>query len=379
MLSKSIAVLVVAFVIAWAVTKVLIPLLKKRGVLDVPNARSSHVVPTPRGGGIGIIAGLIAGLVTASLLGMQLPGSELLVGAALVALIGFADDHSGGLSIRLRLALQLAAAGVVVFHAGGIARVPLPEPLNVPLGPLAIPLALIWIVAVTNLYNFLDGMDGFAGLQGAVAGLGVAFLGQDNLFFTIGFAVTGACAGFLLHNWHPAKVFMGDTGSGTLGFLLAALPFQLQMSGRGGAVFVVAMCLWFFLADGVFTILSRLFRGEKIWEPHRSHLYQRLVKAGLPHDRAAVRIIGAATVLAALAIISFRMGKATAQWSVLATSMGGFFAYYCWTWKRERVLNRQLVDASVGSAQLSASENGPRIGGAIARLADRRFRIQESE
>ena len=347
MLLKSISVLVVAFVVAWAVTKVLIPLLTKRGILDVPNARSSHVVPTPRGGGVGIIAGLMAGFLTARLLGMQLPTSALLIGTALVALIGFADDHSGGLSVKVRLLLQLVAAAIVVFSAGGIARLPLPEPLDVPTGPLAIPLALIWIVAVTNLYNFLDGMDGFAGMQGAVAGLGVAFLSQDSLFLTIGFAVTGACAGFLLHNWHPAKVFMGDSGSGTLGFLLAALPFQLHMPSRGGAVFVMAMCLWFFLADGVFTILSRLFRGEKVWEPHRSHLYQRLVKAGLQHDQAVVKIIGAASVLGILAILSIRLGRATAQWSVLATSLGGFLAYYYWTWKRERDFNRDLVDLRV--------------------------------
>lgn len=346
MLTKSIVVLAAAFVIAWAVTKMLIPLLQKRGILDIPNARSSHDVPTPRGGGAGIIAGLIAGLLTAALLGMQLPTFDLLLGTGLVALIGLADDRFT-LPVWLRLLVQLVAAGTVVFHAGGIMRLPLPEPLDVGTGLLAIPLALIWIVGVTNLYNFLDGMDGFAGLQGAVAGLGVAFLSQDSFFVAVGFAVTGACGGFLLHNWHPAKVFMGDVGSGTLGFVLAALPFQWNPPSRGHAVFLIAMCLWFFLSDGVFTIISRLCSGEKVWQAHRSHLYQRLVKAGLQHDRVVVKVIGAATVLASLAVISIRMGGAAAQWSVLATAVCGFLAYYCWTWMRERSFSRDLVDATI--------------------------------
>src|SRR5882762_6921649 len=133
MLTKSIVVLAAAFGIAWAVTKMLIPLLQKRGILDVPNSRSSHNVPTPRGGGAGIIAGLIAGLFTAALLGMHLPTFELLLGTGLVALIGLADDRFS-LPVLVRLLVQLAAAGTVVFHAGGIARLPLPEPLDVSTG-----------------------------------------------------------------------------------------------------------------------------------------------------------------------------------------------------------------------------------------------------
>ena len=342
-LLKSLAVLATAFVVAWAVTKVLIPLLQRAGSLDIPNARSSHDLPTPRGGGIGIVAGMLAGLSTASVLGVQLPTFELFLAGALVALIGFLDDRSGRLSVGLRLIFQLAAAGIVVFRAGGIAYFPLPRPLDFPTGQLAIPLALIWIVGVTNFYNFLDGIDGFAGLQGAVAGLGVILLGQGSLFICLGFALTGACAGFLLHNWHPAKVFMGDVGSGTVGFILAALPFQLNPAARNDAVFVIGMCLWFFLSDGVFTILRRLSCGEKIWEAHRSHLYQRLVRAGVQQDRVVLQVIGATSALAVLALVAIRFGESSTRWRVIATALGAFAVYYSWVLLRERAFNRRNI------------------------------------
>ena len=293
---------------------------------------------------MGLIFGLVAGAMTAHLLGMPLPGNEFLIGAMLIALVGLTDDGSGGLPILVRLALQIAASGLVIYEAGGLERLPLPEPLNFQLGALAVPVAVLWIVGVTNLYNFLDGIDGFAGLQGAVVGLGAAFLGLGNLF-VVGFAVAGACIGFLLHNWHPAKVFMGDVGSGTLGFILAALPFQLDTSQRGKGVFIVAMCLWFFLSDGVFTILSRTLRGEKAWTAHRSHLYQRLVRTGLRHDQVVGKVIGGAVLLSTLAVISARVGDPTAPWIVLLLAAGGFLAYYFWIWSREG-LQRRLTNAS---------------------------------
>jgi UDP-N-acetylmuramyl pentapeptide phosphotransferase/UDP-N-acetylglucosamine-1-phosphate transferase len=335
MSSKVIAVLAVSFVASWLATKALIPLLRRRGMLDVPNSRSSHDIPTPRGGGVGIVFGLVVGAVTAGLAGMPLPGLELLAGALVMALIGFIDDRWGGLSAFARLALHLAVAAFVVYRTGGLVRLPLPEPLDVPLGLLAVPAALIWIVGVTNLYNFLDGIDGFAGLQGVVVGLAVAFLDEGGLFTVVGLTVAGACTGFLLHNWHPAKVFMGDVGSGTLGFLLAALPFQLEPAARSKAVFLITICLWFFLSDGVFTICRRLLRGEKIWDAHCSHLYQRLVKTGLRHDEVVLKVIGAAAVLAVLAVASARVGEPSAWWGVFAAALGSFLAYCWWTWSRE--------------------------------------------
>jgi UDP-N-acetylmuramyl pentapeptide phosphotransferase/UDP-N-acetylglucosamine-1-phosphate transferase len=197
------------------------------------------------------------------------------------------------------------------------------------------------LVGVTNLYNFLDGIDGFAALQAVVVGLAVGFLNQSgDLFMIIGFTVAGACAGFLIHNWHPAKVFMGDVGSGTLGFLLAALPFQMKPAVRGQTVFLIAICLWFFLSDGVFTILRRLIRGEKVWNAHRSHLYQRLVRTGLRHDQVVLKVTSAAALLAGFTVISARVSEPSAWWSIVVAALGSFLAYYGWTWSRERLFTR---------------------------------------
>jgi Fuc2NAc and GlcNAc transferase len=337
-LARSLVVLAVSFIVAWAATMILIPWLQKQGVLDIPNLRSSHKIPTPRGGGIGIILGLMAGTLAARLLEMRLPGAELFLAAGLIALIGFIDDRSGGVSVLVRFACQFAAAGIVIHGAGGLARLPLPAPLNVSLGVLAIPAALIWIVGLTNLYNFLDGIDGFAGLQGVIAGLSLAFLAPGGLFAAIGFAIAGACAGFLVHNWHPAKVFMGDVGSPTLGFILAALPFQLEPGSRSQAVFVVVICLWFFFSDGVFTFMRRLSRGEKVWEAHRSHLYQRLVRSGLRHNQVALPVMVAAATLAGITIAAWHTRQPGALWGVFAVAVLCFLAYCGWTWSRERAI-----------------------------------------
>jgi Fuc2NAc and GlcNAc transferase len=337
MLIQSITVIVVAFVVSWLTTKGLIPLLLKRGLIDIPNGRSSHQVPTPRGGGIGIIAGISAGLFTAWLLEIPLISFELMIGAAIIAGVGFVDDRMGGLRASLRFVLQSVAAGIVVYRFGGLTWLPLPEPFNVSLGFLAIPMALLWILVVTNIYNFLDGIDGFAAVQGASVGLAIAFLG-DGVFTSIGFAVAGACTGFALHNWHPAKVFMGDVGSGTLGFLLAALPFQLSPGSRSTIVMAIVIFLWFFLSDGVFTIARRLIYREKIWTPHRTHLYQRLVKTGLRHDQVVLKVIGGTLLLSVMATTSARLGDASAWWIVIGAALISFLLYCRWTWVREKLV-----------------------------------------
>ncbi|MCP9496175.1 MAG: polysaccharide biosynthesis protein [Pyrinomonadaceae bacterium MAG19_C2-C3] len=344
----SVALVIVSFIVACVTTRVLIALLRRAGKLDVPNARSSHSEPTPRGGGLGILAGLAAACLAAHAGGMPLPAITLLLGAMLVALIGFVDDLRGGLPAGLRFLLQFAAAALALYGTSGMTQLPLPEPLNLSLGQLAIPAALLWIVAVTNIYNFLDGIDGYAGVQGVVAGTGIGFFGLmvgSPEAQIVGFSIAGACAGFLIYNWHPAKIFMGDVGSGALGFLLAALPFQLAPSVSGRGVFVVALCLWFFLSDGTFTILRRLVRGERVWQAHRSHLYQRLTTTGLNHRRIVLLIGAAAVALGAFTLIaSYVELRASAQsgttswasWMTLGCAVASFIVYWKWTTSREK-------------------------------------------
>jgi UDP-N-acetylmuramyl pentapeptide phosphotransferase/UDP-N-acetylglucosamine-1-phosphate transferase len=190
--------------------------------------------------------------------------------------------------------------------------------------------AVVWIVAVCNFFNFLDGIDGYAGTQAILAGFGFLLLGRPELTVTV-LALIGACAAFLLYNWHPAKVFMGDSGSGALGFLLATLPFSLPTGPRESSVFAAGLFLWFFLSDGVYTLGVRLFRREKIWTPHRGHLYQRLVTAGIAHNAVVLRVGSVAAVLILLVAMSFRSGVTLLQWVCLLAGVLCFVAYLSWT------------------------------------------------
>jgi Fuc2NAc and GlcNAc transferase len=268
--------------------------------------------------------------------GTALPPWPLLAALAAVAALGYWDDRARGLPARLRMALQIAAAAVVAWRLGPLEYLPLPEPLDVPIGWFGWPLTIIWIVAVLNLYNFLDGIDGFAGLQGAVAGLGFAVLPVPGEVRVLGLAAAGACLGFLRWNWHPAKIFMGDVGSTMLGFLYASAPLLLEPGRKSQGIIWCALLLWFFLADGTFTILRRLSRGEKIWEAHRSHLYQRLVQTGMKHSEVSARVgllmtaLGAITVLLAWSGVSFGLTVA------LAAGAMAFAMYWAWVCVREK-------------------------------------------
>jgi FlaA1/EpsC-like NDP-sugar epimerase/UDP-N-acetylmuramyl pentapeptide phosphotransferase/UDP-N-acetylglucosamine-1-phosphate transferase len=323
----------------------LVPLLRRRGFLDVPNSRSLHSTPVPRGGGLAIIAGLAVGLAVASANGASVPPAVLLLATLAVAVSAVADDFRGGVPAFIRLCVHCSAAAAVVWWLSPLGRLPFPAPLDIELGGAAVPLSLLWIVGVTNLYNFLDGIDGYAALQGMIAAVVIAAVGSATP--AAGLALAGACAGFLYWNWHPARIFMGDVGSSTIGFLLATLPFTVAVESRGAVLFAVAMALWFFLADGSYTVLRRLTRGERIWTPHRSHLYQRLVQTGLTHRTVALAVLAPAAAIAATAAVAVRLASPRLQWLALAAGIGGFVAYVRWTRTREaavRQAGRQAAD-----------------------------------
>jgi Fuc2NAc and GlcNAc transferase len=328
---KPFAILGVSAVVAWCLTRWLIVLqLRRRWCLDVPNARSSHAVPTPRLGGIGIFVGIGTGVATAWLWGCGVPHPAIILSVLLVATVGFADDIRSR-PVLTRLSIEVLAAAGLVYCRGGLPELPLPEPCNVPLGILSAPIAVLWLVAVANIYNFLDGMDGFAAVQGCICGLGAAFLEPNSPLSTMGFAIAGGCLGFLLHNWHPAKMFMGDVGALGLGFALAALPFQLHEHDRSASVFCIGMFLWFFLTDGVVTIFCRLLRGEKIWTSHRSHLYQQLVTSGLRQECVTARVMIAASVVAVLAVAAYHSSEPGMRWALLLLAVASFAGYWIWT------------------------------------------------
>ncbi|MDX2163735.1 MAG: glycosyltransferase family 4 protein [bacterium] len=259
-------------------------------LLDVPNERSSHAVPTPRGGGLGIVLAALPLFVLALFTGDYGTGAHLpallvfLVCAALIAALGWFDDRMN-LSASVRLLLQLGIGAAVVIVIGAAAQTELPGLGVVGFAPLvALAINVVWVVGFTNIYNFMDGIDGIAGSQALIAGLGWAMLllamGVRDLALYAAL-VAASSLGFLFLNRPRALIFMGDVGSTFLGFSLAALPvlaFARTPDSRwlGAGALMVAP----FLLDGAFTILRRALRRENVLKPHRSHIYQRLTAKG---------------------------------------------------------------------------------------------------
>lgn len=291
------------------------------GWLDRPNERSLHVRPVARGGGVAILAAVfLAYAVTA---GFVLPKSALafVAGTALLVVVGLWDDRVS-LSPLARFLFQAVAGLAVLLAYGGLTHVPLPEPLTYSLGSVGAAAAFLWIVAVVNFYNFLDGIDGLAASQGVITGAAIAFCAWDVFAASIGAALAGACAGFLVFNWPPARLFMGDAGSGALGFVFAVAPLLAPTpAARTTGILVVALSLSLFLADATWTLLRRAFRGERWYEPHREHLYQQLVLSGWSHRRVTTLLIAGALVPTVLGVSYWRTGWPLLGWcGLLAAS-----------------------------------------------------------
>jgi UDP-N-acetylmuramyl pentapeptide phosphotransferase/UDP-N-acetylglucosamine-1-phosphate transferase len=284
-----------AALIACLGTRALIPLLRRAAVLDRPNERSSHVVPTPRGGGIAVVAAILVAWLAVVAVGLVGPRMLIICfGAGLLAAISWLDDL-GGLSLSVRLVAQLVAVGLGILPA-------LPEELVfrgwLPPGLDAVAAVLLWLWFI-NLFNFMDGIDGLAGSEAAAIGIGLVLYASVGMTRSPGLAllsaaVAAAALGFLVWNWAPARIFLGDVGSVPLGYLLGCL--LLGVTADGGWKIALILPLYF-LADSTITLLRRLFRGERFWLPHRQHFYQRAAQRGLGHAEIVYRVIAADVLL----------------------------------------------------------------------------------
>ncbi|MCU0494639.1 MAG: glycosyltransferase family 4 protein [Chloroflexaceae bacterium] len=277
-----------------------------RRMLDIPNERSSHSRPTPRGGGLAIVVVTLAGLLLAGLLLPAWPLWALvglLVGAALIATVSWFDDLKS-LSNRLRFGVHTLAALLLIASFGFWQHVSLPLVGTLTWGWLGLPITLLWLVGLTNAYNFMDGIDGIASSQAVVAGLGWLLLGSmanQPLVAMLGLLLAAASLGFLGHNWPPARIFMGDVGSAFLGFSFAALPVIAAQTDSRLALAGVLL-VWPFVFDTALTFLRRWRNGENVFAAHRSHLYQRLVIAGASHRSVSCLYVALAAVGLPLAL-----------------------------------------------------------------------------
>lgn len=282
---------VAAAVVAAALTRRLVIWALARGVVDVPNARSSHGRVVPRGGGISLV--IVVAAVSALVALVADGDRSRIVGAVLpalmVAAVSWIDDVRS-LPVRTRLAVHLLAAIAATWALGPVRRVDVVGSVAFETGAVAWPLTLAWIVGLTNAFNFMDGSDGIAGVTAAAVGAGVAAAAvgcADGPVALVSSAFAGACIGFLTCNWQPARIFMGDVGSTFCGFMLAVLPLAVRPECVGEMLPVAFVPLWPFIFDTSYTLSRRLLSGEHITRAHRSHLYQRLLRAGWSHRGVA--------------------------------------------------------------------------------------------
>jgi len=295
-----------ALLLSLALTGAALAYGRQRGLLDQPGKRRSHSHPTPRGGGIGIVAAiLLAGVPAWCLLDRSRPWMQPAAVAAAVlavALIGWRDDHAP-LPVVPRLLVHMGAALLVGLAV--LAPWAMRDPgfwwILLPLVPV--------LIGFINAHNFMDGIDGILGQQGlfVMLGLGALAVWRDDVgIAALAFATGGGCLGFLAFNWPPAKIFMGDVGSGALGLAIGATAaFQVQ---RNPAMLWVCLILPSgFLVDSGLTLARRMLGGQRWYAPHRQHLYQWLVRVNWGHARTDVAyMIWNLAVVAPLAWLAAR-------------------------------------------------------------------------
>ncbi|HSI88470.1 MAG TPA: glycosyltransferase family 4 protein [Pyrinomonadaceae bacterium] len=283
----------------------------KRELLDIPNERSSHARPTPRGGGLAIVVVVLAAYVVVAWFLQGEFSWGFFLGAAFVALISWLDDLYS-ITFVWRFLVHCLAAALVIANLGYFNEITLlTSSGTLTFGLFGILLTGLWIVWVINAYNFMDGIDGIAGLQAVVAFTGWAaaawLMGAEAIALFAG-AGAAASAGFLIHNWEPAKIFMGDVGSAFIGFTLAVLPLMVAwavpMSAPDMPILAIAF-IWPFVFDTVITFFRRLFRGERVWTAHRTHLYQRMIINGRSHKNVSKIYGGLSSIIIVAAFAAF--------------------------------------------------------------------------
>jgi UDP-N-acetylmuramyl pentapeptide phosphotransferase/UDP-N-acetylglucosamine-1-phosphate transferase len=299
---QTIFIAIAAGLLGWGLTGLVLQGALRAQHLAPPTDRGLHKTPTPVGGGLGMIA---AALVV-WLLSFNLTGSvsiPLLISIAILSVVSWIDDRHP-LPPIVRFAAQGLVVALLLWALAPTTSILPVLPHMVEYGLLAI--AWLWVI---NLTNFMDGIDGLAGTEAITVGLGyVLFIvlvphqhqGLPDLP-ELALALAAAAAGYLIWNWHPARIFMGDVGAIPLGLLFGLFMLDLARRGQWAAALILPM---YFLADATLTLLERLQRGAKPWQAHREHAYQRAVLSGMSHSAVTCHVAVLNVALIALAILS---------------------------------------------------------------------------
>ena len=320
MLTRQVLFMIFAFIVSFAFTFATTPLVRrfafKIGAIDIPkDNRRMHKKPTPRIGGLAIIFGFTVATLCFAQPSRQLYGT--LAGAAIIAVMGVIDDCKN-LPAKLKFVIQIIAALVVVF-AGDIKIDVFTNPNFLSDNPywvlpewLSVTLTVIWFVFITNAVNFIDGLDGLAAGVSAIMSISLVFIsirvGEYSIAI-LGIALMGSCFGFLPFNFNPAKIFMGDTGSTFLGFMLATLSIQGVFKSYAVISFAVPLLiLGLPLFDALFAMIRRILRGQSPMTADRGHLHHRLVDMGFSQKQTVFILYAISGVLGITAVLLAESG-----------------------------------------------------------------------
>lgn len=302
--------LAVGFLISFASTPTVIALANKIKALDIPkDSRRIHKKPIPLIGGLAIFYGFVISVLCFAVIDREIMG--ILIGAVIIVTVGIIDDMRE-LSAKVKLLFQIIAAGIVIYFGVDITYVANPfsqwfGPVYINLGLWSIPITMIWIIGVTNAVNLIDGLDGLAvGVSSiaSVALLSLTLISQNLNAAIVTAALAGAGFGFLPYNFNPAKIFMGDTGSTFLGFVLACISIQGIMKMYALVSFAVpVLILGLPIFDTLFAIIRRLLTGKSIMSPDRGHLHHRLLDMGFSQKQTVTILYTLTSILCLTAVV----------------------------------------------------------------------------
>ncbi len=301
----------VALIVAYFITPHVKDFAIRAGALDAPDARKVHTRPIPRMGGLAIYLAFVLAVLASLHISREIAG--LLVGGTVILIVGVIDDMKQ-LSAKTKLCGQIAAAMVLVLFNVRI------EWLTNPFGDMlylnywSIPLTVLWVVGLTNTLNLIDGLDGLAAGVSTIASITILLVALQQNFWTVAIltaALAGSALGFLQHNFNPAKIFMGDTGSMFLGYMLAAVSILGTVKSAATIALVVPIvALGLPIMDTAFAIIRRYTNGRPIFKPDKGHLHHRLLEMGLTQKQAVLLmyVISGCLGLSAIALTEVNKG-----------------------------------------------------------------------